>query len=192
MQSSRTDFHAYQFKPVYKFIESLDNRILIADEVGLGKTIEAGLIWLEAQARSRAKRLLIVCPSMLREKWKAELRYRFNTRAEIYNAKGFCELLEEFASEGESFQCAAICSLQTIRQDSVITALSGLENTPGRFDLVIVDEAHHMRNRSTKSHGAGRMLSDLTDALVLLTATPIHLGNQDLFSIAQSSRSRAV
>ena len=183
MQSSRTDFHAYQFKPVYKFIESLDNRILIADEVGLGKTIEAGLIWLEAQARSKAKRLLIVCPSMLREKWKAELRYRFNTRAEIYNAKGFCELLEEFASEGESFQCAAICSLQTIRQDSVITALSGLENTPGRFDLVIVDEAHHMRNRSTKSHGAGRMLSDLTDALVLLTATPIHLGNQDLFQL---------
>lgn len=184
MQSSRTDFHAYQFKPVYKFIESFDNRILIADEVGLGKTIEAGLIWLEAQARSNAKRLLIVCPSMLKEKWKAELRFRFNVKnAEIYKAKGLCELFAEFEREGEGFQCAAICSLQSVRQDSVREALSRIESTPGRFDLIIVDEAHHMRNRNTKSHGVGRILSDLTDAMVLLTATPIHLGNQDLFQL---------
>ena len=89
MQASRTDFYAHQFKPVYKFIESLDGRILIADEVGLGKTIEAGLIWLETKARrADARRLLIVCPPMLREKWKKELRTRFDTRAEIYDSRG--------------------------------------------------------------------------------------------------------
>lgn len=184
MQSSRTDFHAYQFKPVYKFIESFDNRILIADEVGLGKTIEAGLIWLEAQARSNAKRLLIVCPSMLREKWKKELRFRFNVRnAEIYDARGLCELFEEFENEGEDFQFAAVCSLQTVRQESVRAGLARIEETPGRFDLVIVDEAHHMRNSNTQSYAAGRILSDITEALVMLTATPIQLGNQDMFHL---------
>ncbi len=83
MQTSRTDFYAYQFKPVYKFIESANGRILIADEVGLGKTIEAALIWQEVRARSDARTLLVVCPSMLREKWKAELRTRFDVPAQI-------------------------------------------------------------------------------------------------------------
>lgn len=183
MQASRTDFHAYQFKPVYKFIESLNGRILIADEVGLGKTIEAGLIWLEAQARSEAKRLLVVCPPMLRDKWKRELKFRFNTKAETYDAKNFRSLLEDFHREGNGFQCAAVCSLQTVRQDSVQAALREFESSPYKFDLVVIDEAHHMRNSSTKSHAVGRTLSEITEAMVLLTATPIHLGNQDLYRL---------
>src|SRR5207249_4787501 len=82
MQTSRTNFYAYQFKSVYKFIESANGRILIADEVGLGKTIEAGLIWQEIKARTDARTLLVVCPSMLREKWKAEWRTRFDVPAQ--------------------------------------------------------------------------------------------------------------
>ena len=183
MQASRTDFHAYQFKAVYKFIESFNNRILIADEVGLGKTIEAGLIWLEAKARSDARRLLVVCPSMLREKWKKELRFRFDTKAEIYDAKGIRSLLEDFQRDGQSSQFAAVCSLNSIRQDSVQAALAEFENTPYKFDLVIIDEAHHLRNSNTKSHAVGKILSDITEAMVLLTATPIHLGSQDLFRL---------
>ena len=183
MQASRTDFHAYQFKSVYKFIESFNNRILIADEVGLGKTIEAGLIWLEAKARSDARRLLVVCPSMLREKWKKELRFRFDTKAEIYDTKGLRALLEDFRREGQSFQCAAVCSLNSIRQDSVQTMLAEFENTPYKFDLVIIDEAHHLRNTNTKSHAVGKILSNIAEAMVLLTATPIHLGSQDLYRL---------
>ncbi len=183
MQASRTDFHAYQFKSVYKFIESFNNRILIADEVGLGKTIEAGLIWLEAKARSDARRLLVVCPPMLREKWKEELKFRFNTKAEIYDAKGLRALLEDFQREGQNFQCAAVCSLNSIRQDSVQTLLAEFENTPYKFDLVIIDEAHHLRNSNTKSHAVGKILSEITEAMVLLTATPIHLGSQDLYRL---------
>ena len=57
----------YQYKPVLTFLESPSNGILIADEVGLGKTIEAGLIWTELRARYDARRLVIVCPAMLRE-----------------------------------------------------------------------------------------------------------------------------
>ena len=183
MQASRTDFHAYQFKSVYKFIESFNNRILIADEVGLGKTIEAGLIWLEAKARSDARRLLVVCPSMLREKWKKELRFRFDTKAEIYDARGLCGLMEDFRREGQTAQFAAICSLNSIRQDSVRTALAEFENTPYKFDLVIIDEAHHLRNTDTKSHAVGKTLSEIAEAMVLLTATPIHLGSQDLYRL---------
>ncbi len=183
MQASRTDFYAYQFKPVYKFIESLNGRILITDEVGLGKTVEAGLIWTEMRARVDARRLLVVCPSMLREKWKKELKERFNVPAQIYDSQGLMGLVEEFVRDGDNFQCAAICSLQTIRQDTVQKALEDLEERQYCFDLVIIDEAHHLRNISTKSHQAGRRLSDLTEAMVLLTATPIHLKNEDLFRL---------
>lgn len=183
MQASRTDFYSYQFKPVYKYIESLTGRILIADEVGLGKTIEAGLIWQETKARHpEARRLLIICPSMLREKWKKELRDRFDTRAEIYDSKGILELLNDFGREGTAFQCAAICTLNTIRQDKVREALEEM-NDAHRFDLVIIDEAHHLRNSETKSHRAGLTLSDVTEAMVLLTATPIHLGSEDLYRL---------
>ncbi|HYE73119.1 MAG TPA: DEAD/DEAH box helicase, partial [Blastocatellia bacterium] len=183
MQASRTDFYAYQFKPVYKFIESLNGRILITDEVGLGKTVEAGLIWTEMRARTDARRLLVVCPSMLREKWKKELKDRFNVAAQIYDSRGMISLVEEFARDGDNFQCAAIYSLQTIRQDQVQKSLEALEEKQYRFDLVIIDEAHHLRNVGTKSHQAGRRLSDLSEAMVLLTATPIHLKNEDLFRL---------
>jgi superfamily II DNA or RNA helicase len=183
MQASRTDFYAYQFKPVYKFIESLNGRLLITDEVGLGKTIEAGLIWTEMRARSDARRLLVVCPSMLREKWKKELKDRFNVTAQIHDTRSLLSMVGDFVREGDNFQCAAICSLQAIRQGSVQNALEELEGKQYRFDLVIIDEAHHMRNVSTMSHQAGRRLSDLTEAMVMLTATPIHLKNEDLFRL---------
>ena len=77
LDTTNTQFLAYQFKPVLHFLDSPCNGILIADEVGLGKTIEAGLIWTELRARMDAKRLLVVCPAMLREKWKMELADRF-------------------------------------------------------------------------------------------------------------------
>src|SRR5688500_12653847 len=181
MQASRTDFYAYQFKPVYKFVESLRGRLLITDEVGLGKTIEAGLIWLEARARSNARRLLVVCPPMLREKWKQELRFRFNVQAELYDSKGLLRLIEDFRREVDNFQCAAVCSLPSIRNPKVQESLSDLEQSPCRFDLVVVDEAHYMRNVKTQSHKAGKLLSDLTESMLLLTATPLHLKNEDLF-----------
>ena len=161
-------------------LNHLTNRLCLT-----GKTIEAGLIWLEAKARSDARRLLVVCPSMLREKWKKELRFRFDSEAEIYDAKGLraCYLKDFFQREGQNFQCAAVCSLNSIRQGSVKTALAEFENTPYKFDLVIIDEAHHLRNTNTKSHAVGKVLSEITEAMVLLTATPIHLGSQDLYRL---------
>lgn len=183
MQASRTDFYAYQFKPVYKYIESLRGRLLIADEVGLGKTIEAGLIWLEARARADARRLLVVCPSTLREKWRSELRNRFGVDGTILDAKGFLSHLADFERERTSFECADICSIQSLRSDKVRDALAKFEETGLSFDMVVIDEAHHLRNSKTQSHKLGRQLSEVTEAFLLLTATPVHLKSEDLFRL---------
>ena len=62
MEATETDFYAYQFKPFLKLLNSPTDGLLIADEVGLGKTIEAGLIWTELRARLESNRLLVICP----------------------------------------------------------------------------------------------------------------------------------
>ena len=79
METTNTDFYPYQFKPVLNFLDSPSGGILIADEVGLGKTIEAGLVWTELRSRYDTRRLMVLCPAMLREKWKMELQRRFGT-----------------------------------------------------------------------------------------------------------------
>jgi len=87
MGATNTEFHAYQFKPVLKLLNAPSRGLLIADEVGLGKTIEAGLIWTELVARNHdCRRLLVVCPKPLVEKWRAELRNKFNVDARICGA----------------------------------------------------------------------------------------------------------
>ena len=68
METTNTDFYPYQFKPIINFLNSPGKGILIADEVGLGKTIEAGLIWTELRSRFDTRRLLVLCPAMLRNK----------------------------------------------------------------------------------------------------------------------------
>src|SRR3546814_15824134 len=86
MDTTNTQFHAYQFKPVLSFLDSPSNGLLIAVEVGLGKTIEAGLIWTELRARYDASRLLVVCQATLRQKWKDELALKFSIDASIVDA----------------------------------------------------------------------------------------------------------
>lgn len=81
-----TDFYAHQYKPLLTLLESPASGILIADEIGLGKTIEAGIIWTELRAREEMRRLLIVCPAMLREKWRDELLNRFGIESQMVDA----------------------------------------------------------------------------------------------------------
>lgn len=83
LEATNTEFHAHQFKPVLKMLASPNDALLIADEVGLGKTIEAGLIWTELRARLDLRRLLVACPKVLCEKWQQELRNKFDLDAQI-------------------------------------------------------------------------------------------------------------
>lgn len=112
MEASNTDFYPHQFKPVMRFIESPVGRMLIADEVGLGKTIEAAYIWKEIQARHSARRLLIVCPAMLREKWRNDLRQRFNLVADIVSVRELHDRVSELTNRAATQSFAYITSLE--------------------------------------------------------------------------------
>jgi SNF2 family DNA or RNA helicase len=201
MNTTGTDFYAYQFKPVLKLLEGTSQGLLIADEVGLGKTIEAGLIWTELRSRLDASRLLVICPAMLREKWKRELRKRFGVDAKICNAKELVTDLKELSESQSGRNYAAICSYQGIRpsknwQDNLnsnkqppTTELAQLlaehsQENP-LVDLVIIDEAHYFRNPSTATHELGKLIRGVSDFMVLLSATPIQLKSEDLFRLLQ-------
>lgn len=198
MESSNTDFYAHQFKPVMSFIESPVGRLLIADEVGLGKTIEATYIWKEIQARHGARRLLIVCPAMLREKWRSDLRKRFNISGEIISAQQLLYRLADIASHRDEESFVFIVSLESIRSPakfeeetntSTKARLARLleQNTVTQafalLDNVIIDEAHYLRNPSTANNRIARLLRDASRHLVLLTATPIQLGSDNLYQL---------
>ena len=194
MESTNTEFYAYQFKPVLNFLSSPSNGILIADEVGLGKTIEAGLIWTELRARENAKRLLIICPAVLRHKWAAELSHRFGIRAEICDSVDVLNRLKDTSRANESF--ALVASVQGLRPSknwddtSVDTNSAKLARyieeescTKELFDCVIVDEAHYMRNSESQTHKLAQIIRPATKNIVLLSATPIQLKSEDLFNL---------
>jgi superfamily II DNA or RNA helicase len=198
MEASNTDFYAHQFKPVMRFIESPVGRMLIADEVGLGKTIEATYIWKEIQARQSARRLLVVCPAMLRPKWRGDLRKRFNITGDIISAKDLLERLEETAAGRAAKSFVYITSLEGIRPPANFED-ENLRGTRARlarlldqntvtedfalFDHVIIDEAHYLRNPSTANNRVARLLREAARHFLLLTATPIQIGSDNLYQL---------
>lgn len=181
-RATRTTFRPYQFKPVLKLLQTGKARLLIADEVGLGKTIEAGLIWTELEARQEANRVLVVCPSSLLGKWKEEMEDRFGFDLTELNNDSLSEFLNKHRQNRLPPRHAYICSLERLRSWK---GLDGLRELPPEFDLVIVDEAHSMRNSDTKSYALGTELADWADSLVFLTATPINLHQQDLLNLLE-------
>lgn len=179
--SSRTQFLVHQFKPLIKFLSSEKQRLLLADEVGLGKTIEAGIILTEMEARlASLSRVLIVCPSMLTEKWQIEMRKRFAREFRILRATDLDEFLDRYLEYGETERLNGICSLETIRRARNVDRLRDVEP---HFDLIIVDEVHHMKNPETLASELGEILSGLSDAVLFLSATPLQLGTPDLFNL---------
>ena len=194
LNAARVDFIPYQYRPVLKFIKADLPRLLIADSVGVGKTIEAGLILRELQARSNIESVLIVCPRPLvaEQKWQREMK-RFDENFEHLDGDKLRYCINEMHLDGEWPE----------RYQKVILPYSLLNNTllfgpggrrrrkrgkglldldpPPRFDLIIVDEAHHIRNQGTANHEAVRFFCENADAAVFLTATPIQLDSHDLF-----------
>ena len=196
MDATNTDFYAYQYKPVLSFLDSPSNGLLIADEVGLGKTIEAGLIWTELRARFDARRLLVVCPAMLREKWCAELRLRFGVDASIMNAGELLSHLKTGKFEVPDGK-GIVCSMQGLRppknwnnddtgsgnRKSLAQFLDLQSDNEPLIDLVIFDEAHYLRNPESQTAKLGQILRGVSDNVVLLSATPINLHSEDLFHL---------
>jgi len=199
MGVTNTEFFAHQYKPLLTLLESPANGLLIADEVGLGKTIEAGIIWTELRAREDMRRLLIVCPAMLREKWRDELKLRFGIDANIVNAAQLVDELKHSTSFGPAK--AWISSYQALRPPRswrpggeptgkklpARTHLASVLDENGSedplVDLVVFDEAHYMRNPESAAHTLGEMLREVSHQRVLLSATPINLASDDLFHL---------
>jgi len=190
MDVTDTEFHAYQFKPVDKLLASPTQSLLIADEVGLGKTIEAGLIWTELVARFDCHRLLVICPKSLTEKWRLELWQKFCVDAKIVDAGDLMDHLARQAERSDGF--ALVASLSSLRppkdweeqgdgkRAQLARYLAGQSSQEPLIDCLVFDEAHHLRNPETMSHGLARLAMDVADFKLLLSATPINLRSDDL------------
>ena len=201
LNAARVDFIPYQFRPVLRFIRSDRPRLLIADGVGVGKTIEAGLILRELQARRDIRSVLIICPRPLVTecKWQNEMK-RFEERFTHLDGGTLRYCINEMDLDGVwPQQHQRVIVPYSLFDEALLygSAPNGRRkrkkglldlDPPPRFDLVIVDEAHHIRNQDTFSHKAVRFFCDHAEAVVFLTATPIQLGSSDLFVLLNTLR----
>lgn len=192
LHSARVNFIPFQFKPVLKLIHSDRPRLLIADEVGVGKTIEAGLILRELQARMDIKSILVLCPKPLvtDRKWQLELK-RFDEEFTHLDGPALRYCINETDLDGRwpSQHGKTIMPFSLFNEALLTGEGTGrrrqkglLElDPPAQFDLVIIDEAHHLRNINTFIHQVARYFCENAEAVLLLSATPIQLGDNDLY-----------
>ncbi len=176
-QPGRLTIAAYQLVPVMRALRMSRPRLLLADDVGLGKTIEAGLILAELIARRRAHRILIVSPAgPLMSQWQQEMRERFGLRFAVLDSQSVQQL--RFSNEAGAnpfdHEAFGLISIDYAKQEKV---LQDLERT--QYDVVVVDEAHHcvsLGKAGDREDSQRRKLAEVlarrSDALLLLTATP--------------------
>lgn len=189
LHAARIKFNAFQFKPLLRFLKADAPRLLIADEVGVGKTIEAGLILKELSARQKLKNVLIVCPKALTTKWRSEMR-RFDEDFKVLTSDNLGYCLRETELDGEwPFEYSrSIVHLELLRLNDYT---EGTKSKPGffslvhppQFSLMIFDEAHHARTTNTNSHRIIRFLAECSESVVFLSATPVHVGSENLYAL---------
>lgn len=179
--TARTRFYPYQFKPLLKFLENPNQRLLIADDVGLGKTIEAGYVLREWRARQGLQNVLIVVPARLQVKWQQELDRRFDERFDIVASKELKQVFSRVIEGRDLPEFNWIVSYETIRTKPIIALLKEVRPS---LDLLIMDEAHRVRNRGTNQYEAADILKDCADAMVFLSATPVQTGMDNLYTLA--------
>lgn len=199
LNSARIDFVPYQFRPALKMIKADEPRILIADSVGVGKTIEAGLIIKELEARSDLENVMIICPKPLisERKWELEMK-RFDEEFIPLDGNALRQIIQDTDRDGEW----PVRYSKTIVPYSILDSRTYLGTEKGRisqiglvgldpaphFDLVIIDEAHHIRNGSMEKEKAFaykcvKYFCDNADAVIMLTATPLQTGDDDLYTL---------
>jgi len=183
-KSTRTRSIAYQFRPLFKITNVKEKRILIADEVGLGKTIEAGIIIKEFISRFDAKNILIVVPNSLKLKWKDELQIRFEEFFDLVSAGEFLKSLAFWETHQVGGIISGIVSYDTLASPKIKAKVESMNDLPS-VDLVILDEAHHLKNPQTVRHKVIKKLTKHAKAMVMLTATPVQTSPDDLFYLLQ-------
>ena len=157
-------------------------RVLLADEVGLGKTIEAGMILHHQLLTERAQRVLIVVPETLTHQWLVEMIRRFNLHFSIFDEER-CLAEEESATQDNPFHTEqlVLCSLRFLTEN----ASRFDQALNGDWDLLVVDEAHHLQwspDKASTDYLVIEQLSKRTKGVLLLTATPEQLGKDSHFA----------
>ena len=183
-RASKTKLLYHQFLPLKKMLESPDQRLLIADEVGTGKTIEAGLIWAELESRAAhgLENVWIICPKALVGKWQEEMLQRFDFQLEPLSPESLRQALVSLERDGilpPRFS-KAIVNLELIR---IREYEARLVSSSVAWDLTIFDEAHHLRNTDTHSHSIAEFICERSKAVVFLTATPLQTGLEDIVNL---------
>ena len=197
LNSARIDFVPYQFRPALRMIQADSPRVLVADDVGVGKTIEAGLILKELEARSSLTSVLVICPRPLvaERKWQLEMK-RFDEDFTQMDGRMLAECISETDRDGEwpERHSKTIIPYSLFGEDSIMgrgsrsgkkhkdIGLSELDPLP-HFDLVIVDEAHNIRNANTWAYRGVELFCRNADSVVFLTATPLQNSNNDLYTL---------
>lgn len=196
LNAARVDFVPYQFRPALKMIHSERPRILVADSVGVGKTIEAGLILRELQARDEDfESVLIICPKPLvaEHKWRSEMK-RFDENFTELDGTSLREAINECDKDGawpaalrKTVLPYSLMTKELLNGKGRQKGLLDLEE-PIHFDLVIIDEAHHIRHSDTGAYKVARYFTDNADAVVMLTATPVQTDDDDLYTLLNTLR----
>jgi superfamily II DNA or RNA helicase len=176
---SRVDPLPHQLEAVYDYLLKLARvRFLLADDAGAGKTIMSGLLIRELELRGLAERILIVCPANLAFQWQRELKEKFDAKFLVMKGQ---DIREQFGVNQWLERTRVITSLDLAKRAEILPGLRQVH-----WDLVIVDEAHRM-SAADESHKSlryklGEMLRDISDHILLLTATP-HKGDPQNFSL---------
>ncbi|MHA1148026.1 MAG: SNF2-related protein [Promethearchaeota archaeon] len=190
--NSRLSLMPHQINVAHRLSEEHFPRIILADEVGLGKTIEAGIYIKEMMARNLAERILIIVPASLVKQWQFEMENKFNIKFEIYDGKKIKEIkkIHNKVNNPFYFDNLILCSLQFARNPKYTELLAQIS-----WDIVIFDEAHHLRRylinsttgsyRETRNFRLAKQLSQSSESLLLLTATPLQLHAFELYSLIE-------
>ena len=180
---ARVDLIAHQLYIANRVASRIVPRVLLADEVGLGKTIEACLIMHRLHLTGRANRILILVPEPLLHQWFVELLRRFNMLFSLFD-ESRCQAIEH-GGEGEDNPFLdsqlVLCSVDFLAEDT----RRGDQAVAACWDLLIVDEAHHLEWSATEPSPAYQVVESLarkTEGLLLLTATPRQLGPEGHFA----------
>ncbi|MDA7747310.1 RNA polymerase-associated protein RapA, partial [Psychromonas sp.] len=175
----RVDLIPHQFYIAEEVGQRHAPRILLADEVGLGKTIEAGLIIHQQLITGRAKRVLIVLPENLQHQWLVEMLRRFNLHFSIFD-ESRCEEAYLDAVNPFDTEQLVLCSIDLLRKQK------HLQNALlATWDLLVVDEAHHLiwdKEKPSVQYNAVEKLANSIPGVLLLTATPDQLGHESHFA----------
>lgn len=173
------DLNPHQIEAALFAIENpLSKGVVLADEVGLGKTIEAGLVLCQYWAE-RKRNLLIICPASLRRQWANELLEKFNLPSQIIDAKTFNQLQKEGIYNPLNNKQIVIMSYHYAArlEDKLVAEI---------WDLVVIDEAHKLRNAHRDSNKIGQALKRALDGRkkLLLTATPLQNSLMELYGMS--------